>query len=228
MADDSNAAQADKDVGISFVDILFALVVGQALMALNRVGAIPAAGRSHLIFASVLTITSWIGYHRSAHRYAGDIGFDIFDAVQRVALAKLLLDIILVVLYWVAVQTTEWGFSGVHQSPSWGWSTGIATASFCIYVLWDYLSWITPSDRPRSPWCSPRRLATVFAAICSILILIISASLDPRTNIGVTIINSVLTLLAVGYRILKDTWGSAAQKSGKGHSRAVNPQTPGQ
>lgn len=216
MADDSNAAQDDKDVGISFVDILFALVVGQALMALNRVGAMPAAGRSHLIFASVLTITSWIGYHRSAHRYAGDIGFDIFDPVQRVALAKLLLDIILVVLYWVAVQTTEWGFSGDHQSPSWGWSTGIATASFCIYVLWDYLSWIAPRDGPRGLWRSPRRLASVFAAICSIVILLIAASLDPRTNIGVTVINCILILLAVGYRILKDTWGAAAQKSAKG------------
>jgi hypothetical protein len=144
----------NQGVGINFVDILFALVVGQAFMALNRVGAMPAAGRAHLIFAVTLTITSWIGYHQSTHRYTGAIRFNYHDKAQLIALSKLMLDIVLVTLYWVAVQTTEWGFSGVNQSPSWGWSTGIAASAFSIYVLWDYLSWISDPP-PRGKWAPP-------------------------------------------------------------------------
>lgn len=203
-------AEDTRNVGIDFVDILFALVIGQALMALNRSGGMPAAGRAHLIFASVLTITSWIGYHRSSHRYAGDIGFNIRDRVQLIALAKFTLDIVLVVLYWMAVQTTEWGFSDVHQSPSWGWTTGIAAVAFGIYVLWDYLSWIS-GKQPRSRWVSKRRMASVFAALAALIILAIAAIWDPRTNWGVAVIDVLLTLLCFGYRITKDTWGASGK-----------------
>jgi hypothetical protein len=75
---------------ISFVDILFALVVGEALNALTRAGTMTAAGRSHLAFAGLLTIMSWIGYHNSDHRYIGQISFDIRAPRQLTALANAL------------------------------------------------------------------------------------------------------------------------------------------
>jgi hypothetical protein len=48
-------------VGITFVDVLFALVVGKALQPVAAGLHIPAAGTAQLVLAFVLTVTSWIG-----------------------------------------------------------------------------------------------------------------------------------------------------------------------
>ena len=58
----------EEKVGITFVDLLFALVVGEILTPLQRWWTIPATGWSHLAVALVLAVASWIGYHTSANR----------------------------------------------------------------------------------------------------------------------------------------------------------------
>lgn len=193
-----------RDVGVNFVDILFALVVGQGLVALNRALEMPAAGISHLIFATILTIASWIGYHGSSHRYTAEISFDVHRIANLIPLAKFTLDILLVVLYWVAVQTTEWGFSAKDQSPSWHWSGTVATAVFAIYVMWDYLAWIGTEDN-RGAWVTPRRLSTVLSFAAVLIVLLIAFTLNPRTNIAVTLINAGLTVIVILYRVAKDS-----------------------
>ena len=189
----AGADSDDKEVGINFVDILFALVIGEALLALNRALQMPAAGVAHLIFAAVLTITSWIGYHRSTHRYTGIINFDIRKTHNLIPLAKFTLDIILVVLYWVAVQTTEWGFSSTGQSPDWRWTTMVAASVFFIYVLWDLLAWF--SDGPRSQrgrWRNRRREVSVTFFVIMLIILVVAWQRSPRGNVGVAVIDGIL------------------------------------
>lgn len=55
-------------VGLSFIEVLFALVVARALDPLADYSKIPGVGLSHLAVAFVLTVTSWIGYHNSWNR----------------------------------------------------------------------------------------------------------------------------------------------------------------
>lgn len=198
-----NNSDDDKEVGINFVDILFALVIGEALLALNNALQMPAAGIAHLTFAAVLTITSWIGYHRSTHRYTGIINFNVRRASNLIPLAKFFLDIVLVVLYWVAVQTTEWGFSAKGQSPSWRWTTMIAASVFFAYVLWDLLAW--SSDGPsRGPWKTRRRLVSIVFFIVMLIILGAAAWWSPRGNYGVALIDWLLVLVVLLYRVAKD------------------------
>lgn len=209
-ADDSqantagSADAADEDeVGINFVDILFALVIGEALLALNRALHMPAAGIAHLIFAMILTVTSWVGYHRSAYRYTGSINFNVHKPAGLVHLAKFLLDIVLVILYWVAVQTAEWGFSPRHQSPSYRWSTAIAASVFFIYVLWDLLSWASKGVE-RGAWNTSRRRASVIFFIMVLLVMILSFIFSPTGNSWVAAIDSTLIVLVLLYRVAKD------------------------
>jgi hypothetical protein len=199
------ADKADGDVGIDFIDILFALVVGQALVVLTRALKIPAPGLAHLAFATILTVTSWIGYHRSGHRYTGQITFDVRKASNLIPLAKFTLDILLVVLYWVAVQSTEWGFSSKGQSPSWRWTTIIAASVFGIYVLWDLLAWRGEGSN-RGAWANSRRIVSVVFFIITLIVLVVAALWAPRGNPGVTAINVTLILVTIAYRVAKDTF----------------------
>jgi hypothetical protein len=197
-----------QDVDISFVDILFALVVGEALDVLTRAGTMTAAGRSHLAFAGLLTIMSWIGYHNSDHRYIGRISFDLRAPRQLTALAKFLTDVGLVVLYWLAVRTTEGGFAGSSTHPSWRSSALLALISFGLYLVWDYLSWATPREQGKSRQkygTRRRKTSWLFAAL--VLLVAVSAWLaKPDTDWSVTAVNVALSVLVVTYRFTKDMW----------------------
>jgi hypothetical protein len=204
-ADSPPAAKPDDEVGINFIDILFALVVGEALLALNRSLHMPAAGIAHLVFAAVLTITSWIGYHRSAHRYIGAITFDLRKPAELVHLAKFSLDIALVVLYWVAVQTTEWGFSARGQSPSWRSTTSIAVSVFGIYVIWDFLAW-RGLGSGRGSWASSRRVVSAVFFTITLVVLGAAIAFSPRGNYAVAVVDGILIFVTILYRAAKDTF----------------------
>jgi hypothetical protein len=199
-----NHAQEEDKVGIDFVDILFALVVGEALLALNRALQMPAVGIVHLVFAAVLTITSWIGYHNSSHRFLGKITFNFRKPRNLINLAKFSLDIILVVLYWVAVQTTEWGFSSEGQRPSWLWTTTITASVFGIYVLWDYLAWRS-DGAGRGHWRDSRRVVSVIFFIIMLVTLGVASWWSPTGNYGVAVIDGILIIFILLYRVAKDT-----------------------
>jgi hypothetical protein len=68
-------------IGVSFVDILFALAVGQVFAPVADwaqhplTSSLPAANWLQLGVALVITITSWIGYHASANRAQFKITF---------------------------------------------------------------------------------------------------------------------------------------------------------
>lgn len=196
-------SETDRDYGIGLVDILFALVVGEGLVALSRVLMMPAAGRAHLVFATVLTVTSWTGYHRSAYRYTGSIGFNPRNRAEMIALSKFFLDILLVILYWTAVRTTEWGFASAHQAPSWRWPTGVAVAAFSIYVVWDLLGWLG-DGKGRGPWVDPRRIVSAVGVSVMLIILGIAFVLEPHTNHAVAALDGVLVLITLLYRVAKD------------------------
>lgn len=194
-----------QKAGIEFVDILFALVVGEALDALVRTGRMPAAGRSHLAFAGLLTIMSWIGYHNSDHRYSGQITFSSRTPLKFTALGKFLVDIALVVLYWLAVRTTDGGF-GTPTSPSWAASVSIAALAFVLYVAWDVLAWAAPreSGHDRSRFLSWRRVVSIWFAVLAVGIAFSALAAEPAGNGAVTVVNILLCVLVVFYRVAKD------------------------
>jgi hypothetical protein len=205
--DDAQAAD------INFVDILFALVVGEALDALTRAGTMTAAGRSHLAFAGLLTLMSWIGYHNSPHRYIGQISFDLRAPRQLTALAKFLTDVGLVVLYWLAVRTTEGGFTGSPTHPSWRSSVLLALLSFGLYVVWDYLAWAAPRQqgKSRQKYRTRRRKTSWWFTAFVLLVAVVAWLAKPDTDWSVTAVNVALCVLVVAYRFTKDMWTDRVQ-----------------
>jgi hypothetical protein len=127
--------QLDRShVGVTFVDVLFALVVGKILEPFTSHAHIPAVGLVHLVLAFVLTLTSWIGYHTSANLPAFRIRF------PNLPLAQFLLDVSMVVTYWmIAVYAEVPSPAGTPSPSALPEAVGVFVA-FGLYVLWDEVS----------------------------------------------------------------------------------------
>jgi hypothetical protein len=124
-------------VGISFVDLLFALAVGQVFEPIARWASDAAADISAeqwmaLVVALTLIITSWIGYHVSANRSRFLVKF------VNVELVKFTLDVLMVAIYFyiAAVAARDSSDSGVIAQRQ---SVAVAVA-FLLYALWDLAS----------------------------------------------------------------------------------------
>lgn len=91
----------ERLVGLSFIEVLFAIVVARALDPLADFPKLPGVGLSHLAVAGVLTIASWIGYHNSWNRPRYFIRF------PNLPLGQFLVDAALVVTYWLTAVWAE-------------------------------------------------------------------------------------------------------------------------
>jgi len=209
-------------VGISFVDVLFALVVGYAITPLATWWKIPVAGWLHLVTALVLTLTSWIGYHNSRHRLRFVIGMTNLPLVQ------FMLDIALVVVYAFAVFTAEGVTNEASGIPAVFPEALIVAITFFLYLIWDEVaSRIWHSEKYRTVAIEfakkkgdpvtfgeddtregARRKATpVFFGIAAIVALI--ALCKDRSSTGTSLgwnygINITLWVVLVTFRLAKE------------------------
>lgn len=127
---------------IDFVDILLAPVAGQILDVMTTWNAMSAKDRAHLVFTFVLTLGSCVGYHSSVNRESGEVYSDPRDAVARIALGKLTIDIALVVVYWLATRNLVVD----SAAPSVRGSLVAAAITSVLYVLWICSHSLTSAD----------------------------------------------------------------------------------
>ena len=120
--------------GISFVDILFALAVGEVLApscrgrpAMRR--APPAPIVWNLAVALVLILTSFIGYHNSQNRPLFTVRF------VNVSLCKFVLDISTVIVYFLFA---SYAVVSPAQTQT---LLLLVVLVFGLYLLWDTTSW---------------------------------------------------------------------------------------
>ena len=119
-------------VGVTFVDVLFALVVGYMLTPLATWWKIPWSGWGDLGVAAVLTLTSWIGYHNSSSNPKWVISF------PNLPLLVFVLDITMVVVYACSVFVAASITPGASQSPHMLPEAVVVAVSFLLYCLWDW------------------------------------------------------------------------------------------
>jgi hypothetical protein len=208
-------------VGLTFVDVLFALVIGYALMPLSTWWKISLAGRMHLGVAVTLTLLSWIGYHNSANRPHWVIGF------VNLPFALFLLDIAMVVTYAFAVFTAETITPGASVQASLLPEAWVVAVSFLLYALWDFANYRLKLFRPyEAAWNKAvkdgllnerdtfptdrkyrRHVTLAFFAISVISVLaayLIEARYTPLPNAWTVIFDGWLIVVLFSYRVAKD------------------------
>lgn len=195
--------QDPRAVGITFVDVLFALVVAEILEPLRRFDDLPVAGVVHLGLAGVLVLTSWIGYHNSWNRPSYFIRFPNWP------LAQFLIDVALVVVYWLMAVNAEGVAPQATTPPSAAPEAVLVACSFVLYACWDWVGVrIRMSDaylhRPLAKDAPKRRRVTQVCAGLSLVVAGATFVLNPDSGTSVILVDSMLGVLLIGYRFAKE------------------------
>ena len=197
----------DASVGIGFVDVLFALVIGQALLSVTwrDVHRISGTKAADLLVAVVVTLTSWIGYHNSLNRPKFKIRFINWPLTQ------FILDILMVFVYWLLV--TSSGLARSIHHPD-GVTAGLVLAAFVLYCLWDFVSnrivrqakyQDLLDDRGEYSGVDWFRFVTTWGCTLACLIIWRIAVQFNTTITSTLIIDGALVVTAVVFRLLKDS-----------------------
>jgi hypothetical protein len=213
----------DKLVGITFIDVLFALVIGQLLQPFATTRHVPLAGMAHLLVGGVVTIGSWIGYHNSLSRPHYVIRF------VNLPLAQFLIDIALVVVYWLLAITAEGANPAIPRPTSAVPEARYVAVAFLLYGAWDLValrirrveaaaSAATGTDVPA------RRRVTYGFAVVSLLSWGLLSWMDPRSTAIVVVADAGLIVVAVAYRMAKE-WVDAPATPGTPET-AVSSRPP--
>lgn len=190
-------------VGLSFIEVLFALVVARALDPLADYSKIPGVGLSHLAVAFVLTVTSWIGYHNSWNRPRYFIRF------ANLPLWQFVIDVLLVVAYWFTAVSAEGTGTGLGQHVSARPETLFVAISFVLYCLWDVVGYaIRRSDlyekSPPSLDVPGRRYVTRVYAAVAVAVAAIAWVVNPRNSTTIIFIDCGLIALILAFRFTKE------------------------
>ena len=205
-----------RSVGLGFIDVLFALVVGKVLDSLARPASVPPVGRWQLALAFVVTVGSWVGYHNSLNRPTYLVRF------PNLPLCQFILDTALVVVYYFLAVTAE-GVTRSARPASALPEVWLVATSFVLYVLWDWVGLLIRKDarylrRPESGDLPRRRRVSYGFAVGSLLIAAVVAAKNPDTRGAVEAIDAVLMACAILFRFAKEYVTRAGDRPVQGTS----------
>ncbi len=198
-------AREDRSlVGITFVDVLFALVIGKILDVAVEWPTLHAPAFFHLAVAFTLTVTSWVGYHNSWNRPRYFIRF------VNLPLSQFTVDIALVVVYWFTASYVDGATGSLSPRATGVPETNLVAASFFLYVVWDavahairmsekYPRFLAEFDAPER-----RKVTRLFFSL-SLLGVVYWVLLNPAESPTEIAVNDLtLILMLVGFRVMKE------------------------
>lgn len=190
-------------VGITFVEVLFALVIARVLEPFAQVERLPWVGRAQLLLAGLLTLASWIGYHNSRNRPRYFIRF------PNLPLFQFMTDIALVVVYWLTAVTAEGADPGAVMEPAARPETVLLTIAFALYVTWDLVALRIRNDdrytlRPEERDVPSRRRVTQWCFFIAVMTLIVVWFSDSSSAGWVIGVDLWLMALIVLFRLWKE------------------------
>lgn len=194
-----------SDIYVRFIDILFAVVIGQSFVLINSETnfrpwfAKPlenAFGIATILLVYGLVITSWIGYHRSTHVFPIRRPF------------RFVIDIVLLFFYYMGFVN-----AGDFELVTW-----VFFITFLLYVLWDVFRLAEYYDKKDSLRELLKRLvisavfAGVFFAVVEMFIYLKASVAGIQWAFFV-----VILFLLILYRYLKWYRNQRVSSVNKGH-----------
>jgi hypothetical protein len=214
MADSSS----EPKVRHEFVGMMFAVTIGEVgLQVASLVHAKHYAHflpfYSHLILATIVITSSWVGWSLSqAPGNRRDVS-GIFTS----GFCTLLLDVSLVITYFIMVRTIDVGKLpeqpriDTPEKEAW-----LIVLMFALYFLWDVVTKIFAYDKSRDgTWGRNCGLRMVPTCVCLILAIVVrlqvaGCQLDHYVNADIA-----LLALALAFRAFKDVVSEGVPRKGK-------------
>lgn len=195
----------DTTLHFDFVGMLFALAIGQVAVEVGNlvtsqtansktlVEFLPAYG--HLFLATIIIAASWVGWGSSGSSRSPINSIISWDFIE------LLIDVFLVVCYFVVVRSVESLEPCVNDriTPSAAAETLWTTVILVTYFFWDCLTKITKKHEEgfwQRGWAS---------LACALLSIVAYFSLPTSSNnlVTVLVVDLSLLLLIILFRIMK-------------------------
>jgi hypothetical protein len=206
----------DEQLHFGFIDFLFSLSVAQVAIKFSELissaestktniydwANLPAY--SHLALALLLITTSWIGWNKSHSSHKGTV----FGSVWSFDFFELILDVLLVISYYVLVEHTD---LLNQRSASANPELLCIACVFILYFIWDIVSkFPTRADSKGSlfgykPW-KQRLLPSIICTVIALGILFFRWR-DPSSNPStayVLLTDASLAGLIISFRELKE------------------------
>ena len=143
--DESSKNESKKQLHLTFVEMLFALAIGQIAIEISKLidyqltssqsfwSVVPAY--SHLLLAFVVISTSWVGWRNS--RFCGSTIEDVFSLDY----IELAFDIALVVMYFILARAVEIPCSRSDSlAPNASFEAKTVAVIITSYLFWDLIS----------------------------------------------------------------------------------------
>lgn len=201
-----------------FVGMMFAVTIGEVglqvaslVQAKHFIHFLPYY--SHLFMATIVITSSWIGWTLSPAPGGRDDTKGIFTW----GFVTLLLDVFLVVTYFIIVRAIE---VGKGKEPSRidppGTVALLIVAMFSLYLVWDLITKVFAYQRARDgDWISKCGLRMIPTVICVILALIIRYQLKATDLVHYINADVALVALVLLFRSLKDIVSRRFPSSGE-------------
>jgi hypothetical protein len=204
----TNSGESDPKLRHEFVGMMFAVAIGEVgvqtavlVQAHNWVHFLPAY--AHLLLATVLIATSWVGWTLSPSPGARTDVNSIFEWEFFV----LLLDVLLVVIYFILVRSVDFTEeNGIRLNASAAPEAFWITVVFCVYLIWDFVSKVVvyQSKRQSEPGWRNHGVRMVPTTICLVLAFIVRREVAHADAPHVLTADLALAGVLMLFRALKD------------------------
>jgi hypothetical protein len=220
-------AETDPKLRHEFVGMMFAITVGEiglqaaaVVQAKHVVHYLPAY--THLFLATFVVAASWVGWSRSVVPGARQDVEELFEW----AFVVLLLDMSMVVTYFILVRTVDFGNDHKRidsASAVAGWHVLI----FALYLAWDVVTKVLMYERPDDlgwwkGWCGldgalkkkrlDRLLRTVPTVICLFISWYLWHAFESATGERLLAADFALLSVVLLFRALKSLEGAIWEK----------------
>jgi hypothetical protein len=209
--------ESDKRSGVTFVNILFGLVVTTAAIQFSAEfvnwwadgwNFVNKARLANLAVALTLTVLSWIGYHQSQQYPPFLIKF------INIPFFQFCLDVSMVIAYYAVVAVAENPDRGARAplTPDALPEAGLVFIVFVLYALWDFLGYRLFHDpeysrrlkTPREPErLGPRRWVTFGFTVAAGIQALAIWVFRPSTGLSVIGADAAIIAFLLLYRLLK-------------------------
>jgi len=204
---DSTKKDSEPRLRHEFVGMMFAITIGEVGL---QVAALVQAGHTahylpaytHLFLATVMIATSWVGW--SVSRSPG-ARLDVI-AIFQWEFVVLLLDVALVITYFILVRAVDFGREGVPPriappSTLAFWTIVI----FALYFVWDIVTKIIIYNRkPEGQWFRKYGSRMIPTIVCLILAFVIRQKTSSADLPHYLTADFALLSLVLLFRALKD------------------------
>jgi hypothetical protein len=191
-----------------FVGMMFAVAIGEVglqtgilVQASNWRHFLPAY--SHLLLATVVIATSWVGWTLSPSPGARR---DV-NKVLELEFLVLLLDVLLVVIYFILARSVDFaGETRIQLNASAAPESFWILVIFGAYLVWDFLTKVAQylKDRRSEPWFYNYGVRIVPTLICLILAYFTRRLIEKADPPHVLTADLALIALVLFFRALKD------------------------